>query len=195
MVLRRRASLVIERGEVMARINRINNQIADQNMLAGVKGNPQSFPLLVVDGKPVTATDAIAALEARIDSSNHVAPAKIALQEAVKTERDERAKSQALVTGLRHALQAAFADSAEELGKYGLKPRKKPVVSPQTRVAAAVKAKATRAARHTMGSNQKKVVKGDVAGVTVTPVKSPGSPQASAPASSSGATPTPGKLG
>jgi hypothetical protein len=109
----------------------------------------------------------------------------------VQAERDERAKSRALVTGVRQALQAAFADSAETLAKYGLKPRKKPVVSPQTRVAAAAKAKATRAARHTMGSNQKKAVKGDVTAVSVTPVKSSGSPLAGATAP----TATPPKLG
>ena len=55
----------------------------------------------------------------------------------------------------RNRMTAAFGDSAELLGQYGLKPRKPTVASPATRVAAAAKAKATRAARHTMGSKQR----------------------------------------
>jgi hypothetical protein len=45
-------------------------------------------------------------------------------------------------------------------------------VTPEQKVAAAAKLKATRAARHTAGSVQKKAVKGDVTGVIVTPVTS-----------------------
>jgi hypothetical protein len=44
----------------------------------------------------------------------------------------------------------------DALATFGLTPRKPRVVSPEARVAAAAKAKATRAARHTMGKKQKK---------------------------------------
>jgi hypothetical protein len=61
-----------------------------------------------------------------------------------------------------------------------LSPRKVSAVSPEKKVAAAAKAKATREARHTMGKNQKQGVKEDVIGIVVSPVTSP-NPVVSAP--------------
>jgi hypothetical protein len=164
----------------MTKVNRTNQQLADQTLLAGIQGNPQSFPLLVVGGKTVTVADAIAVLQARVDATNRVATTRAAWQEAMKAEEDERADTRAVVTGVRRGLQAAFDDSPETLGKYGLKPRKAPAVPVHVRVAAAAKAKATRAARHTMGSKQKQAVKGDVTDVVITPVTASTSSQPAA---------------
>jgi hypothetical protein len=166
----------------MTNVNRTTQQISDQTLLTGIQGNPQQFPLLVVDGKAATVSDAIAILQARIDSTNRVGPARTALQAAVKAERDEHATSHAFVTELRRALQSAFADAPDTLGKYGLKPRKAPAVSVRTRVLALAKATATRAARHTMGSKQKQALKGDVIDVTVAPVTASGASPADASA-------------
>jgi hypothetical protein len=164
----------------MPKINRTTQQLGDQTLLAGIQGNPQSFPLLVVGGKAVTAADAIVVLQTRIDSSNRVASTRAAWQEAVKAEEDEHASTRAVVSGVRRGIQTAFDDSPETLGKYGLKPRKTATVSAHVRVAAAAKAKATRSARHTMGSKQKQAVKGDVTDVVVTPVTASRSSQPAA---------------
>jgi hypothetical protein len=171
----------------MAKINRTNRQITDQNVLDGIKSNAQVFPLLKVDGKPVAAADAVAILQARIDATNRVAPAKVAWQAAVQAERDEIASSQEFVLSLRQSLQAAFVGEPETLATYGLQRRKTTSVPPQTRVAAAAKAKATRAVRHTMGPKQKQVLKGDVTGVVISPLTA-STPSPAAPA---GATPPP----
>jgi hypothetical protein len=170
----------------MSNINRSQSQLADQSLFDGITQNPQPFPLVMMGGKPVAATEVTTALQARLDTNRRALSARVAMQAAVKADRDEREKSRALVTAVRSALQTAFAESPETLAKFGLKPRKQPVVSPETRVAAAAKARATRAARHTMGSNQKKQVKGDVSGVVVTPVTTV--PKAETPAAPS---PTP----
>jgi hypothetical protein len=182
----------------MSKNSQIENQVADQKLCDGIKNNPQSFPLVLVGGKPVAAADAVALLQARIDAASRVPPARIAWLGAVKAARDEREKSLAAITAVRQAILAAFADSADTLGGYGLKPRKQRVTSPQTQVVAAAKARATRAARHTMGSRQKQAVKGDVKDVVLTPVTSSASPQpapAGATASSTATTGAPAKLG
>jgi hypothetical protein len=166
----------------MTKINRTTQQLSDQTLLTGIQSNPQQFPLLVVGGKTMTVADAIVVIQARIDSSNRVAPARSALQAVLKAEQDEHASSHAFVTELRRALQSAFADAPDMLGKYGLRPRKAAAVSVHTRVVAVAKAKATRATRHTMGSKQKQALKGDVTGVAITPVTASGAPQTSATA-------------
>jgi hypothetical protein len=76
-----------------------------------------------------------------------------------------------------------------------LTPRKPHVVTPEVKVAAAAKAKATRAARHTMGAQQKAGIKGALDGVNLVVTAQPPAPSASpsvsatttAPAAGSGA--------
>jgi hypothetical protein len=62
------------------------------------------------------------------------------------------------------------------LAKFGLTPRQRPVTTPEVKVAAAVKAAATRAARHTMGPKEKAKIKGTVAPTA------PATPSPTAPA-------------
>ena len=92
-------------------------------------------------------------------------------------------------------LKASFGNSPDTLADFGLSPRKvrAPLTAEQTAIAVA-KRKATREARHTMGSQQKKAVKGSVL-VTVTstplapaqPIVAPTAPATPAP-SAGGAT-------
>jgi hypothetical protein len=68
-------------------------------------------------------------------------------------------------------LKAAYKGSPDVLADFGIQPPKaRAPVTIEAKAAAAAKRASTRAARHTMGSQQKKAVKGDVTGVTVTPV-------------------------
>ena len=77
------------------------------------------------------------------------------------------------------------------LADFGMSTPKTTAPTAVTKAAAVVKRTATRKARNTMGSVQKKGVKGDVTGIVVTPVTSPpasgvtspSSPAAPAPAS------------
>jgi hypothetical protein len=70
-------------------------------------------------------------------------------------------------------VRAAFNSATQTLADFGLQPPKAraPRTSEQN-AAAAAKAKATRAARGTTSKKQKLAVKGNVTGVTVTPVVS-----------------------
>jgi hypothetical protein len=61
---------------------------------------------------------------------------------------------------MRQALLVAFADQVDVLADFGLTGRKTRVVTPEEKVTAAAKARATRAARHTMGKRQKAAIKG-----------------------------------
>ena len=103
--------------------------------------------------------------------------ARAAWQTAVQADRALEDKTKPFVAALRGSLLASFAGNIDTLARFGLVPRQKPVTTPEVKVAAAAKAKATRAARHTMGPKEKAAIKG-----TVTPT----APATAAPSAPSG---------
>ena len=70
-------------------------------------------------------------------------------------------------------LKAAYGSSPDVLADFGISRKARTPLTVDAKAAAAAKRAATRAARHTMGTTQKKAVKGDVTGVTVTPITAP----------------------
>ncbi len=91
---------------------------------------------------------------------------------------------------MKQTLLVFYAGQVQTLTDFGLTARKTPVVSPETMVAAAAKAKATRAARHTLGKKQKAKITGTV--VTTAPaVPPPATPPAAPPAATVVVAPAP----
>jgi hypothetical protein len=105
----------------------------------------------------------------------------VALAEATKTSnlawrtdvQAERAGEQEVApkrAGLKAILTGRFGKSGTTMTKFGFEPAKPGVKTPLVKTTAAVKARATRAARSTKGSVQRQEVTGNVTGVVVTPV-------------------------
>jgi hypothetical protein len=101
---------------------------------------------------------------------------------AVQASQTEQATTKAFVSVFKQVVLAAFAGQVDTLADFGLTPRKARVVAPDVQVAAAAKAKATRAARHTMGPNQKAAIRGTVAPARSVPTPSVPTPEAKGPA-------------
>jgi hypothetical protein len=159
------------------KVNRSQRQTGDQNLIDGLQKHASTLSSLTFGGTSHPTAAIIAVLQARIASGNAVPATRATWQSTVQADRDERTKTQTFVSGLRQALQLAFAGSIDLLADFGLKPRKQPAPrTPDEKAAAVAKAKATRAARHTMGSTQKAKVKG-----TVSPTASATPPAAPAP--------------
>ena len=118
-------------------------------------------------------TELITAITASNEAQAHA-------KDAVAGLRATRAKVGPVLTGLRRILVAMFTGDTQTLADLGLQPPKarKPLTAEQA-AAKAAKATATRAKRGTKGPKKRLLVKGDVIGVTVTPVTAP---QAIAPA-------------
>ena len=84
--------------------------------------------------------------------------------------------------GFEAVIRGTFGNSADVLKDFGLTPRRAP--TPRTaeqKAVAAAKRVATRAARHTMGKNQKKDVKGAVSATLVVTPSADSTPVASRP--------------
>jgi hypothetical protein len=166
--------------------NRSQQQASDQSLIDGLKKHTSTLSSLTFGGTSNPTPAIIAVLEARIASASAVLPTRATWQSTVQADRDERAKTNTFVSGLRQALQLAFAGSIDGLADFGLKPRKqRTALTPEQKAAAVAKAKATRAARHTMGSKQKAKVKGTVSQAA------PAAPPPAAPAPSVTTAPTP----
>jgi hypothetical protein len=172
--------------------SRITHQAADQKMIDGFTKHAQTLTSLLIGNTTLKATDIIAILQGRLATSNAAQSTKATWQSAVKADRDERAKTKAYVDGVKQALQVVFSGSIDGLADFGLTLRKPRVLTPEQKAIAAAKAKATREARGTKGSVQKKAVKGNVtATFVVTPVEGPKPAPATVPATTAPEAPVP----
>jgi hypothetical protein len=167
-------------------VNRSQRQAGDQSLIDGLNRHASTLSSLTFGGATHPTAAIIAALQARIASASAVLSTRATWQSTVQTDRDERTKTQPFVSGLRQALQLAFAGSIDALADFGLKPRKQRAArTPEEKAAAVAKAKATRAARHTMGTKQKAQVKGTVPQTVPTtpptPATAPSAPKPAEP--------------
>jgi hypothetical protein len=88
----------------------------------------------------------------------------------VDKERKLREAQFARRAELKAVVAARLGKHAIALASYGFAPEKVRVVSPKAKLVGAIKAKATRLARGTMGPKQRLAITGNVMGVVVTPV-------------------------
>jgi hypothetical protein len=142
--------------------NRTEATAADQHLMDGFNDPASTITSLLIVSVTVQKPDIVATLQSRIDSRKTVESTRAAWQTAVQADRALELKTNPFVAALRGSLLASFAGNITMLAKFGLTPRQKPVMTPEVKVAAAAKAKATRAARHTVGPNVKAKIKGTV---------------------------------
>jgi len=171
--------------------NRTQVQTGDQKLIDGLKKHAPALSSLFIGGASLQTADVIAILQARIDAATAAVSTRATWQTNVKADHDERAKTKTFVSGLRQALQVAFAGQIDALADFGLKPRKVRVTTPEEKTEAAAKAKATRAARHTMGPKQKAQIKGTVPAPATPPEPAPTPPTAPKAAETAATGPVP----
>jgi hypothetical protein len=147
---------------------------ADQQMIAGVQQHLGQLASIPVLGQSMTPTAIVAVLQERIGTGQAAIAAAAARAAATKADELELTKTDAFVSALRLVVQGMYKQTPGTLADFGLKDRKVAKPSAETKAAAAAKSKATRAARHTMGKNQKKAIHGTV--VSPAPAPSPASP-------------------
>jgi hypothetical protein len=169
--------------------NRIDQTTAEQTLIDGFNKHGASIASMAIGGTTTTPKDIVATLQSRIDSAHAVLSTRATWQAAVRTDRTVRATTKTFVSGVKQGLLLAFAGKLDVLADFGLTGRASPVISPEQKLAAAAKAKATRAARHTMGTKQKAAIKGTVS-PTAPAVAGPSAPVLTAPSVAAPAAPT-----
>jgi hypothetical protein len=158
-----------------------------------ITGTNKHFPnanqSLTVGGATHTVSEITALLQSFVDLREAVDTAKAASQAKLEAERAQAPSLRGFIATFETFVKGTFGNSPDTLADFGIPPKKarKPLTAEQ-KAAATLKRKATRAARHTMGKNQRKAVKGSVQ-VTVTatplappqPVATPSAPSGTAP--------------
>jgi len=151
----------------------------DQKMAAATAKFLGHFASLPVGSQVMTPNQLVQLFTDRAAAAQAVQAATAARAAAVVANREKRALTGPTASAFRRIVQGMFAHSPDTLAEFGLSPLKAPKKSAATKAEAAVKNVATRKARHTMGANQKKAVKGTGAPA---PATSPSTGTAPAPA-------------
>src|SRR5579859_7417548 len=166
--------------------NRTDQITAEQTLVDGFNKHAALIPSMVINGAAQTTKDIVTTLQSRIDSAKAAQSARATWQTAIRTDRTLRNTTKTYVSGVKQGLLVAFAVQLDTLADFGLTARAKHVATPEQKIARAAKAKATRAARHTMGKKQKAEIKGTVpqtapATTAPAPTSTPTPPAAPAP--------------
>ncbi len=120
-------------------------------------GNQKS---LMLGNATYTTTAVTKALQAFVDAYEALVAEKAKEQSARQAALAAEAAATPLVKLIGAYVRAVYGNNTEVLADFGLQPHKVAAKTPAVLVQASVKAKATRAARHTMGKAQKKGVTG-----------------------------------
>lgn len=153
--------------------NKPSRQDRLRKVMAGLQQHEQGTTTITIGGVGHTVTDLLAKIQSDVSATDATDKARAAWLQSVQSERDSHSQVDPLLRGIKQFVILQYGDSQSSsatLADFGYAPRKVPVRSPTTKVAAAEKTRATRTARNTMGSQQKKAVVGNVTGVVVTPV-------------------------
>lgn len=151
--------------------SRVKQLIAGTNKHYANASQPLAF-----GGATYTVTALTALLQSFVDLRQAVDDAAAAHRSKVAAEAAQAPHLRGVISAFVAYVKATFGNSPDALADFGISPRK--ARTPQTaeqKAAAVAKRAGTRAARHTMGANQKKAVKGGPVTVTIstTPVSAP----------------------
>ncbi len=150
----------------MTTINRPTTQARDAQIILGIQKNLKPVSTLPLGGATFTPDALMKLVQSRIDSLNVIAASRATWLSQVASARALSAQLTPILRGLRQYVINAYGEASPVLADFGFTPPKQRVLTPEQKAAAAVKAKATRAARHTMGKVQKKSVKGTAPAAT-----------------------------
>lgn len=147
-----------------------------QALIAGTQKHFANANFTLV-GAPYTSAAIVQTLQGLVDALTAVQAAHAGVKAALTALAKVTATVGPIERAYRRCVLAAFASAPQELADFGVAPPKAraPRTSAQN-AAAAAKAKATRAARGTTSRKKKLAVKGDVTGVSITPVTTPEGP-------------------
>jgi hypothetical protein len=132
----------------------------DQKMIDGIQQLFAQNATLLFGSRTMTPVEIADVFQSRIKVGKAAVQAEAARSAAVKADRDERAQTAKVVTAFRRFVQATFTESPDTLAIFGLKAPKAAKKKVEVKAQAVAKSQATRRARNTMGSRQKKAVHG-----------------------------------
>jgi hypothetical protein len=160
-----------------------------QAVIAGLLAYYQPTDPFVMSDGTYTRDELVARLQGYVTSCESTKSAYQVWRTDVAVEATLLGEVRPLRSGVRGIVQARFGKKGLQVLQFGFTPVKTPVRSAESKLLAAQKAAATRAARGTVGKKKKATIKGTVPTAAPAPA-SPASP-AAAPVVASPAAPAP----
>src|SRR5271166_2492462 len=131
-----------------------------QQLIAGTAKHLTGTTPVQLVGSSFTSADITAKLQSIVTLEADVDAAKAATKAKLATRTASMPPLRNFESAYVAYLKAAYRGSPDVLADFGIQPPKVPVpLTVEAKAAATAKRAATRAARHTMGSQQKKAVK------------------------------------
>jgi hypothetical protein len=157
-----------------------------KQLIAGTEKHLTAATQVNVVGQSLSPAEITTKLQSLVTLRANVEAARASINEMLATEAAQMPALRTLMSAYVAHIKAAYVGSPGVLADFGINLKSRVPLTVEGKAAAVAKRKATRAARHTMGKQQKKAIKGDVSGVLVTPitaarptVAAPSSPTAS----------------
>ncbi len=141
-----------------------------KSLIAGTNKHLANTTQVMLAGGSYTAAQITSKLDQLVRLRTDVDAAKATTKGRLAVEKTDMPALRIFMDALVSFVKAAYGTAPDVLADFGLHPKVVTPLTVEAKAAAAAKRKATRAARKTMGSVQRKAVKGDVIGITVTPV-------------------------
>jgi len=141
-----------------------------------IAGTTKHFPngSFTIGGTAYTSASLVQVFQGLANAMTARNAAEAGAKDAVAAEHATQTQVGPILLAYKRLVVAAFGNAAQTLADFGLTPPKaRTPMTTEQRATRAAKAKATRVARGTTSKKQKLAVKGNVTGVTVTPVTSP----------------------
>jgi hypothetical protein len=145
----------------------------DDKVIAGIQKNLQGTSSLQLAGTTYSPADLVKLIPSRASQVGAVTAANATWHAAVAAEKELNAKLTTVIQALRQYALNAYGVTSPVLADFGFTATARKPLTPEQKVARAAKAKATRAARHTMGKVQKKTVTGTTAAAPAAPAPAP----------------------
>jgi hypothetical protein len=171
-----------------------------KQLIAGTNKHLTSTTQVPLGGSSFTSAQVIEKLQTLVNLRQDVDATKASTKAKLVAETTQMPALRTFMGTLVTFIKAAYANQPDVLADFGISPKVRTPLTAAAKTAAVAKRKATREARHTMGAQQKKSVKGTVVGITVTPISAtapqpavtaPNSPTTPATSTGPTAAPTP----
>jgi hypothetical protein len=153
----------------------------DKAVVYGIQKNLQGVASLQLDGSTYTPADLVALIQSRATQTATVTAANATWRAAVAGEKALNTKLTLVIRRLRQYVLDAYGKGSPVLADFGFTATARKLLTPEEKVARAQKARATRAARHTMGPVQKKKVTGATVAANAAAAPTLAAPTAGAP--------------
>lgn len=143
---------------------KIDLQTSYQSLVSGLLTSYQPTDVFPIKSGTLTRDDVIGQLQAYVKAAENTKASNKTWRAHVQAERAVQLQISPTRQGVRSILEARYGKGGVELLTFGFAPRKPTKKTVATKMAAVEKSTATREARGTRGSRQKKAIKGAVKG-------------------------------